>query len=1159
MNRQCLKTPAHKHGAIIHSAGAKVRVFLTLLLTLIAMTASAAETPVELQTAADGSKYVCFDKTNDLLLTLDDKVKEFYIYGDEGTSGAYTSIIRNISITVPSGYHLKVTGTVMLQRYDDLTFREHEDGNSFAILRPAYDRSYRDPVVVPQAVSAVSPGSTLYLHLYAYSSPEGEEKYVRLKAQLIDEKTANPVTVAAGIHGGTVTVDKTEAKYGETVTVTTHADKGYYLNSLVVKSGTTTQSVDGCLWYAGQTSATFQMPLIDATVTPEFVTEDRLSVTLPTSGTRTAAFPTGDAAILVAAADGLAIPEEGSFVHLKAFGDEKIQLNLAGYLVLMAGEGVTIYDGATTEAKILYDKQVADGESLQFVEELETMFSSGSDLLVRVKGRGDGYFEGEVMLAATSFKEGGEYKISTTPMEHGTIEVQSSAKAADRVAIKVHPDEGYLLRDLIVTPKAGSPVALSEYTWYDGTNTLSFEMPASAVSIEAVFIPTSDSRSINIALYSLRMPVNGLKTVNLTETAIPQIIVCGDGGPDSDYSDNVNGSLLLTAPKNHRFNLMGMPQLADTGDSVTVYDGATTTSSKIYEWTAGRQQPSEKMSTGNQLLIVFHTNESGHTQTGFGLLLETQQFEGLQGSGTVDDPYLLTSEDDWNAFAQKVNSGEQSDACAELQSNLYLSFQDAANMVGSADHPYAGTFEGNGYEMSVYAQFETADVVAPFAYISGASISDLHVEGTLQGSTESYVGGIAGKAIGNNSSISRCMIGENYIRLSGKTIGGIIGCAKAPLDIEDCLVGRYVALIGSQACGMVGSADTTTSISHSLVTVGFIGGDADSNYVFGGNLANISLNDAYHMGVQNAVPQGIKLTHDDFYPLGKVLSMLQGDRKRSTRWMQDVRRDAMFVPYNKHLLNEEDGKYYMYYAPNRGMYYVGTLDLDTYETEEGFHPATLNPAVDLRTDEVRLANRTFTGTPEAPGLYTLCVPFDVNPADHNIKAYQLASADQENGTVTFSEVDNMVAAEPYLIAVTTDNVTISATDAKVFSKDVEPKTVNGVTMTGNYAYLDGYDLAGQNAYILQDDNLWHPVTSSQNSEVWLSASRAHLTFASPQGAKAFAMKLSDGTATGVSAIKTVDNDGAVSYYDLSGKYVGTSLDGVKRGLYINSKGEKVIK
>ncbi|MDD7257844.1 MAG: hypothetical protein PUH24_06205 [Prevotellaceae bacterium] len=50
----------------------------------------------------------------------------------------------------------------------------------------------------------------------------------------------------------------------------------------------------------------------------------------------------------------------------------------------------------------------------------------------------------------------------------------------------------------------------------------------------------------------------------------------------------------------------------------------------------------------------------------------------------------------------------------------------------------------------------------------------------------------------------------------------------------------------------------------------------------------------------------------------------------------------------------------------------------------------------------------------------------------------------------------------------------------------------------------------------------------------------------------------DDETTGLRAVETTDSDGAVRYYDLRGRYIGTSLNGQPQGVYVGN-GKKVMR
>ena len=129
------------------------------------------------------------------------------------------------------------------------------------------------------------------------------------------------------------------------------------------------------------------------------------------------------------------------------------------------------------------------------------------------------------------------------------------------------------------------------------------------------------------------------------------------------------------------------------------------------------------------------------------------------GSGTESDPYQITNESDWNAFANAVNGGY---SCAgeyvKLMSDITLTITNTSSttdkMVGkwvNNDNDYiafSGTFDGNWKtitfnvgENSSTGAYNTLRS-APFRIIDGATIKNLTVEGTIY-AKKKYMAGIA--------------------------------------------------------------------------------------------------------------------------------------------------------------------------------------------------------------------------------------------------------------------------------------------------------------------------------------------------------------------------------------------------------------------------------
>lgn len=188
---------------------------------------------------------------------------------------------------------------------------------------------------------------------------------------------------------------------------------------------------------------------------------------------------------------------------------------------------------------------------------------------------------------------------------------------------------------------------------------------------------------------------------------------------------------------------------------------------------------------------------------------------------------------------------------------------------------------------------------------------------------------------------------------------------------------------------------------------------------------------------------------------------------------------------------------------------------------------------------------------------TICLPFDVTAeqiknilkAEGMVREY--ADDDATAQTITFKKVEgNMKAGEPYLIKPTEDitslafeGVTITATEGNLQGK------AYGIWGTlGKYTMkTDGTEL-----FLNAAGKFVAPAAATNT----MKGFRAY--FMVPSGSSAAAININiDGETTGINSIETEATvNGKV--YNLNGQYVGNSLNGLKKGIYVVN-GKKVIK
>lgn len=282
-----------------------------------------------------------------------------------------------------------------------------------------------------------------------------------------------------------------------------------------------------------------------------------------------------------------------------------------------------------------------------------------------------------------------------------------------------------------------------------------------------------------------------------------------------------------------------------TGEEVTVtptvkdMDG-NTVSAENYSVSFS---PSPVKEVGQYTMTVASNTANGYSGT------LTHQFEvaqNISGTGTKEDPYLITSTDDWNVFAKSVEGGiDYYNKFVKLTNNITIS-----TMVGVCDEsgnkPFRGTFDGDNHTLTAnITSTATGDDknnqgVAPFHLIKQATIQNLTVAGQIT-SASKYAAGLVGWVDGNysRSYIKDCIV-KATITTSADCAGGFVG--------NICYSDRnYLHFTNSVFAGHINN----TSSDDSRRAGGFCGYGFGDSY-FGNCLENGSYTNITYMNPRNA-------------------------------------------------------------------------------------------------------------------------------------------------------------------------------------------------------------------------------------------------------------------------------------------------------------------
>ena len=148
------------------------------------------------------------------------------------------------------------------------------------------------------------------------------------------------------------------------------------------------------------------------------------------------------------------------------------------------------------------------------------------------------------------------------------------------------------------------------------------------------------------------------------------------------------------------------------------------------------------------------------------------------GSGTAEDPYQITGAAELIWLRDAVNAGE-ANTCAELQQDVEY-VDEVWTPVGTREHPYTGTFNGNGHTIRVWLDGWGQ---ALFGYVGAdAKLTDIAVQ---KHQSENYsISASAPLARSNAGTITRCRYSGGIT--AKDSLGGLVYTNSG--TIEACCV-----------------------------------------------------------------------------------------------------------------------------------------------------------------------------------------------------------------------------------------------------------------------------------------------------------------------------------------------------------------------------------
>ena len=133
----------------------------------------------------------------------------------------------------------------------------------------------------------------------------------------------------------------------------------------------------------------------------------------------------------------------------------------------------------------------------------------------------------------------------------------------------------------------------------------------------------------------------------------------------------------------------------------------------------------------------------------------TFSISGDDFAETGTNEYTIKTANGWGWFCFTVSYGLAPDGFSGKTVKLAANVS-SSEMAGKSGQPFKGTFDGQNHTLTFSLQASESNS-APFHYTDGATISNLHVTGLIEGNDISSLAGLVGKATGNLT-ISNCHV-----------------------------------------------------------------------------------------------------------------------------------------------------------------------------------------------------------------------------------------------------------------------------------------------------------------------------------------------------------------------------------------------------------------
>lgn len=225
------------------------------------------------------------------------------------------------------------------------------------------------------------------------------------------------------------------------------------------------------------------------------------------------------------------------------------------------------------------------------------------------------------------------------------------------------------------------------------------------------------------------------------------------------------------------------------------------------------------LKNGQETLMEYTTATSREISRAKLVFLRPITVDFLDGSGTLQDPFIVGSASDLVALSEAASLPDDNffrSACYTQVADIDMAAVDNFPPIGSVDYPFAGSYDGGGFTISNLVVNHEGNSAGLFGYIRDGAVRNVSLVKATVSSSANYAAGVAGVLYSGD--IVRCRLdAESVITATVRGAGSIAGLMRS--GVVDACASHAGVYAGQDIAGGIVGYMYPNADSHDAVII----------------------------------------------------------------------------------------------------------------------------------------------------------------------------------------------------------------------------------------------------------------------------------------------------------------------------------------------------